>query len=286
MKKPLNSTPKILATVLLLSVATQAVNASLFRFLSPKFTEQQPQRMLNSGGAFGGYTIVYSQSPSGCEDKSSIEFSEQKFNEGFENLSIFSFARSSVEKYILNPNRSTSDLRDSKTIVSAAFIVASSAGTIVLSVLFFLIFLIYFFCNCLCKIICCCCKEKTFEDYQDQPGQSEQKRQENAKGRSDLQTKMKDLTSQGCKKCIVVTSLILVIAITILGVIWVVMIFSSISGLQSTRCSTHYTFETVKSGYKTPSLEFGGLRGMKFLVQKISDSLDTIQVADLDAILA
>jgi hypothetical protein len=285
MKKSLNSASRNLTLLLLLGLATQAVNTSIFRFLSPKYTEQQPERMLSSG-AFGGYTIVYSKSPDGCEDKESFTFSEEKFNKGFDGLNLFSFARSSVEKYILSPNKDTKELRSSKVIVSAAFIVVSSTIAIILSVFLFLIFIIYFFCNCICKVICCCCKEKDFNDFQDQPGQSEQRRQENAKGRSELQVKMKELTSQGCKKCIVGTSLILIAAITILGVIWVFMIFKSISGLQSTRCSAHSTFETVKSGYKSQTLEFGGLKGMKFLVQKISDSLDSIQVSDLDAIIA
>lgn len=186
-------------------------------------------------------------------------------------MKLFSFARSAVDSWV-----KSQDEGDFKgKIVAAAFIIATSAITLVLSLVFFIIFIFYFFCNCLCKI-CPCCKKASFKDYVDKPGDTEEQRNRNAKGRADLEAKIRQLSGEGCRKCIMITSLVLTILITGLGIAWVIYVFKSITGVERTRCSVHYSFEKIKVGVNSNEFQFAGLKGMKHLLGKMVESLDSI----------
>jgi len=85
----------------------------------------------------------------------------------------------------------------------------------------------------------------------DKPGDTEETKNNNAKGRAELEAKIRNLSSDGCRKCIMITSLVLTIIITAIGIAWVVFVFKSITGVQKTRCSIHYSFDKIKVGVKT-----------------------------------
>lgn len=283
MKKHQNSSCYILP-ILLLALATQAVECSVFRFLSPKINLKAQTRALQQNGtesnALGSYTIEKSPNPKGCEDEEKISYDDETFAREIKNMKLFSFARSAVDSWV-----KTQDEGDFKgKIVAAAFIIATSAITLVLSVIFFIVFLIYFFCNCLCKI-CPCCKKASFKDYVDKPGDTEEKKAQNLKGRSDLEAKIRNLSSEGCRKCIMITSLVLTIIITGVGIAWVIFVFKSISGVEKTRCSVHYSFEKIKVGVNSSEFQFAGLKGMKFLLGAMVKSLDSIQSSNLQSII-
>ena len=161
-------------------------------------------------------------------------------------MKLFSFARPAVDAWV-----KTNDTKEfNGKIVPAAFIIATSTITLVLSVLFFFVFLIYFFCNCLCKI-CPCCKKASFKDYVDKPEDTQEKKNNNAKGRADLEAKIRNLSGPGCKKCIMITSLVLSVLILGCGIAWVIFVFKSISGIEKTRCSVSYSFDKIIVGVKT-----------------------------------
>lgn len=264
---------KGLLPLLFLGLGAQSVNASVFRFLSPKYNTPEPQRVL-TGGSFGGYVITTSPPPASCPAADKITFDDAKFEEGMKSLTLFSGAREAIEKFAKN-GQQTSELTG--TIGKIVINFVPSALGFILSMLMFWVFVLYFLCNCLCR---CCCKAKTFNDFIDQPGDSEKKRMENEKGRGLLEKKIKEVDSGCCIKCLYWSSLILVGALMIMGIVWISLILSSASGLTDTSCSIHYTFERIKRGTKSPSEQFAGLLGMKYLVQSIIDSLTQVNTAE------
>ena len=105
MKKHQIRTHSILPTILLLGLAAHAVNCSVFRFLSPKYTQQNTHRVLQQAntaenGAFGDYKIEPSPKPEGCEDEEKISYDDETFKREIEKMKLFSFARSAVDSWV------------------------------------------------------------------------------------------------------------------------------------------------------------------------------------------
>lgn len=262
--------------LIMLVVLIGASNQSLFQSKHLR----DIKRSLATNDAFGGYTINRGELPSECDSYTydEIQFSEQEFREGIDNLNMYSFAKEAVDKYA-----KTQDEDEFKDQIGPAVIrVIANVIFFLLAFIFFFVFLIYFFCNCLNKICCCCCDDE--ESLKDAPGDSAEIRKKKAIKRAKRSKRIKKMASTKCRKIIVGCSLLLVVAITILGIIWGVFMFKAIAGVKRTNCSVGYTFENIKEGIRSDDITFGGLNGVKYLLDQIGTSLNNIQASDLTAI--
>lgn len=154
-----------------------------------------------------------------------------------------------------------------------------------LSFFVFFIFIIYFFCNCLSKIcscLCCCCDDD--ESLKEKPGDSDSTKRKKAQKRAKRNKTIKKMASDKFKKTIVGCSLILVLALSVLGILWTVFMFKAVSGVNRTDCSMSNTFENIKEGVKNDDVTFGGFSGINYLLTNIKTAIDGIAEADMNTL--
>lgn len=268
-------------TLLLLTVAllTGASQQNMFS----QNSLSSVKRYLQDNGSFGGYVINRGKLPEECADYTyeEIQYTDQEFKDGMASLTMFSFVRDGIDAYVKNEDEE----EIKKQAIPAAVRAAASVIFFLLAFVMFFFFIIYFFCNCLskvCSCLCCCCDDD--DSLKDKDGDSDSEKRKKAKKRAKRSKKIKKMASDSNKKMIIGCSLVLVVALTVLGIIWGVFMFNSIGGVRRTSCSVGHTFENIKEGVKNDDITFGGLKGMRYLLDKIGESLDNIQASDLTAI--
>jgi uncharacterized membrane protein len=238
-------------------------------------TNTSIKRTLQDGSAFGNYQINRGDLPKECESYKyeEIQYTEQEFRDGLDELTMFTFAREAVDRYIQTKDQKEFEDQVKPTIVR----VAASVIFFLLAFFLFFVFIIYFFCNCLgklCSCLCCCCDDD--ESLKEKPGDSDDTKRKKAAKRAKRSRKIRKMASDNSKKMIVGCSLVLVVVLTVLGIIWGVFMFGAIGGVRRTSCSVGHTFENIKEGVKNDEITFGGLQGMRFLLDQIGNSLDAI----------
>jgi hypothetical protein len=272
-------TIQLLLITLSLGLLTSTSHQQL---LSTRSSLKIGRSLQSTGGSFGGYTINRGELPEECDDYTieEIQISEQEFKDGMKGIEYFTFMRPAIDAYVEEED----DSKFQEQAGPVAFRVAASVIFFLLSLIMFFVFLIYFFCNCLSKICCSCCNDDD-ESYVDKDGDSADTKAKKEKKRAKRSKKIKKMSSDSNKKMIVGCSLCLTVIISVLGIIWGIFMFNAIGGVKRTSCSVGHTFENIREGVKTDDINFGGLRGMKFLLTEIKDAVNDINQADIDGIL-
>lgn len=272
MKSKTQLTQAILALLLLTTTATKKDTLFNTRVLQNDPPARQTQT------TFGSYEITTELS-STCDDysESEIQYTEDEFNEGHESIKgYFTWLQEPLRKFIKEEDDSDLQAAGKKNGWVLGFNMIFALVSFVMT----FVFLIYFFCMGLCACLCCCCDDELEKDLADKPGDTEMKRRKKARMRRKREKKIKQLKSKGCTACIVITSLALVLAISVLGIVWSVYIFNSIGGIQRSDCASSYFFSHIRLGVSNDELTFIGLGGIKHLFEGLRSNVDELSAGN------
>jgi predicted transcriptional regulator len=270
--KQKSTTTSLYAKLLLLSVvlagSASATSSKMFR----EERRASSPRVLES---FGGYTIEEGEISETCDnyEEEEIEYTEEELAEGNENLAkYFSFLKEAMKRYFEDEDKE--ELR--KEIMKKAWMFINAIFAVV-SLVAFIWFFILFACQCCFSILCCCCKDELEKDLADKPTDSPEKRRKKAMLRAKREKRIKQLNTKTCTWCMMITILILVCAITVLGIIWSIYIFKSIDGLERSDCASSKTINNIRFGVKKEDRVFIGIKGLDFLMEKSFDAISDFE---------
>lgn len=76
-----------------------------------------------------------------------------------------------------------------------------------------------------------------------------------------------------CRRHIKAGSICLIISVLIAGIVWVIYAFMMLKSFGKTQCATSRLFNNVIRGVKEPDFVFGGLEGLKFFWENVSEEI-------------
>ena len=212
----------------------------------------------------GSYEIKESEKKlsSTCSDysRSDIVYSESEFTKGQRDTAhSHSWARDYMDRYI--KTREQSELVDLGT--RAALRYGFIAIFIPLSILSFIVLFIFFFCKACCSALCtlcgCCATKKA----------SEQKKKRPSK---------KMIPPWLWRSVIGCLSFIVVVIIIVLSLLWMIQTLKTINSLRKTDCMSSHVIGDIRVGVvdTKAGVTFGGVLGIKYTLQEVIKSLDTL----------